>query len=197
MNRYIKRTLELGLSALIVMAGVGTMEKGWAYTSTDTITILVTPSTQLSVKITSPTAGTGYNFSTVGLGISTQSGVAAVVENDGDVASKWALRALALDTWSLGTATGAVNVAVLKALFGSASGPYPSSSAFEVVDSTLTTSTQEAVDSSKFSTGTILGASIPATGTDTRNLWFKLATPLTSSVATQQRFQVYAVALLP
>ncbi len=193
----VKRKIAGFLFGALGVVGIGTMEKGWAYTSTDTITILVTPSTQLSVKITSPTAGTGYDFSSVGLGLSTQSGVAAVVENDGDVASKWALRALALDTWSLGTSTGAQNVAILKALFGSASGPYPSSSAFEVVDSTLTTSTQEAVDSSKFSTGTILGASIPATGTDTRNLWFKLATPLTSSVATQQRFQVYAVALLP
>ena len=193
----VKRKIAGFLFGALVVVGIGTMEKGWAYTSTDTITILVTPSTQLSVKITSPTAGTGYDFSSVGLGLSTQSGVAAVVENDGDVASKWALRALALDTWSLGTSTGAQNVAILKALFGSASGPYPSSSAFEVVDSTLPTSTQEAVDGSKFSTGTILGASIPATGTDTRNLWFKLATPLTSSVATQQRFQVYAVALLP
>ena len=161
--------------------------------STDTIVLLVTPRPSLSVKISSPTDGVGYDFTVVDLGDVSQSGLAATVENDGTGPAQWMLRAEAIDTWQVDTSTSEDN-AVIQALFGQPGGEYPSIAMFDQVDSTLTTSNRSSQNDNLFSTGGILGASIPASGTDSRLLWFKIKMPPTTSVEGEQKFRVYAVA---
>ena len=196
MKSRSKLMVTLALAALMAAGG----SKVWAShnSSTDSIRLLVTPSVTLAVDITSPTAGTGYDFSTVGLGLTTAAGTPATVTNTGNTAALWMLRAETDGTtWSTGTAT-ALDVAVLQAMF-TQPGSTIAASAFDTVDSTMTGTNRLASDSAaRFSTGsTVMGASIPASGADSRRLWFRMKTPTESSTSAQQQFRVYVVAANP
>ena len=169
------------------------MGKAAEASSTDSIVLLVTPVVNMSVTITSPTANIGYDFSGVDLGATSQAGTPATVTNTGNIAAQWSLRANGLDNWTNGTSV-ATDRAVLQALFGQPTGAYPSTAQFDSVDSTMTTTTQTSQSDVRYSTGGIMGVSIPPSGPDFRLLWFRIKMPPESSYTPQQKFRMFVVA---
>ena len=186
MNRKIGVWL-LMIVGLIV--GMGMREARAA--STDTIQLIVTPSVIYSVQITSADANIAYNFGTVGLDVTTRSERPATVTNTGNVVSRWQVSAQNETTWSLGTATGTQDVAVLKALFNAKSGAMPIDTNYQTQASTLTVAGVIGTGTN-YST-TSWPANIGVGGQ--RDLYFQLYTPVTSSVGTQQSFRVYVTAV--
>ena len=187
----VKKISAVFLFALALMAVKS--QNGWA-ASTDTIQLLVTPSVLYSVTISSPDAGIGYDFGSVGLNTSTRTERAATVTNSGNISSFWQISASGQDSWSLGTSTGTQDVAVLKALFNTYNGATPTASQFNTVSgSTITAVGRTATQTIGLSTTTAMNSAI--TAGSQRDVFFMLHTPNGSSTATQQKFRVYITAV--
>ena len=193
MKTQMKR-MKLWIAGLLMMGlAVLGMGKAAEASSTDSIVLLVTPVVNMSVQITSPTANIGYDFSGVDLGATSQAGTPATVTNTGNIAAQWSLRANGLDNWTNGTSV-ATDRAVLQALFGQPAGAYPSTANFDSTDSTMTTTTQTSQSDVRYSTGGIMGVSIPPSGADSRLLWFRIKMPPESNYTPQQKFRMFVVA---
>ena len=166
--------------------------------STDTISLFVTPIVRYGVIISSVNE-LGYDFGTVGLNTVTHSTAAIVVQNNGDVASRWQMVATNSQNWSIGSSAAADQFSLL-AVFTS------TASALQVPTSEFTDGQDEVLSYYQSSTGTVNSARynggvnmdlIPPAGqaNSKRNLWLKLKMPQSSSVATQQTFQLYITAV--
>jgi len=182
-----------GLMLGLVVLGSGKVAMA---VSTDSIVLLVTPVVNMSVQITSPTTGVGYDFTTVDLGATSHAGTPATVTNTGNVAAQWSLKSQGLDNWASG-AFLTTDQAVLQALFGQPSGAYPTEPMFDTTDSTMTGSLRSSQSDAKYSTGGIMGVSIPPTVLNVRYLWFRIKMPLTTNYTPQQRFRMFVVAGSP
>ena len=188
--------------AAAVMMGTLVMLSGKLYAaSTDTIQLRVTPSVVYSVQITSADANTFYNFGAVDLNYTTRTERSATVKNNGNIVSEWLVSAQVetpSNGWTLSTATGAANVAVLKALFNYQSGPTPVSSDYNTSNgSTITAASRsaEAGTGTQLSTTNASVQNIPVNGQ--RDLNFMLHTPVSASGADEQIFRVYVTAVAP
>jgi hypothetical protein len=182
---------------LVVLAlGLLGMVKVAEAASTDTIVLRVTPVVNLSVTISSPTDGIGYDFGGVDLGATSQAGLPATVTNNGNVNAQWMLRSETETgyTWTPGNAV-ATDVAVLQALFGQPNGAYPIPGNFDITDSTMSNLVNRSSQNDlRYSTGGIMGASIPPSGPNNRRLWFRIKMPPESTIAVEQRFRMFVVA---
>ena len=189
MNR--KKVVAAVLALGILGLGFGKAQAA----STDSIQLIVTPSVVYSVLITSADANIAYNFGSVDLNATTLSERPASVQNNGNIISEWQVSAVGENTWSLGTATGSQNVAVLKALFNFTGGAAPSVANFNTANGSTITPTVVAAENNTLATNTAIVSNIPVSAS--RALYFMLHTPNTSSVASQQAFRVYVTAVAP
>src|SRR5690349_21615054 len=106
MNTHMKKALAFGLMLL----GIGiTVQKAEAIgPNPDTMIVSVTPGNpQYGVYITSPIAGSGYDFQAVNLGATTGSTLAIVVKSSGSVSEYFAMSIVDGNGTNAWTALGA------------------------------------------------------------------------------------------
>lgn len=154
-----------------------------------TLILRVTPGVTRDV-----TLSTGaYDFGSVNLGASTVTVTAVGVTNSGNVTSSLALRSTGSVNWSTGTAAGA-DTFLLRALF-SAAQPAPASFLAEdnvVGASTLSTTQATTSVYTSAASGGVDGTSVAPAAS--RNLWFRLDMPTSSSSSAQQNISVEVLA---
>src|SRR5271165_709339 len=87
----LKRALQVALASGLVVLGLGMKKEAQAFGNPDTMTITVTPGAPTySVAITSPEVQ-GYDFSTVGIGVTTVSTKSISVQNHGNISEYFSL----------------------------------------------------------------------------------------------------------
>lgn len=176
------KRVKLILSVLILVFGIITSSVIYA-DNPASFEITCTPIVTYSVTISTPSNGLDFGF--VELNTTYIHQTSATVKNTGNVRADWTLRAIALDTWTLGTQnlndTG-LNKAVLAAVFNSTP---PALSSYE--NSDVLTSVEKDANEINFA-GDQNGNDVLKNGE--RLLWIYLRTPTDTTVDTQQRFRV-------
>ena len=171
MNTHMRKALALGLMLL----GIGAIGKRAEAIgpNPDTMIVSVTPGNpQYGVYITSPIAGSGYDFQQVNLGATTGSTLAIVVKSSGTVSEYFAMSVVdnGTNAWTALGADGtpALDQFELLGRFDNVSQPLDS--AFSGANDIITGSIP-GTGSGKYNQG----AQTPAG--NTQNLWLKLKMP--------------------
>lgn len=196
LSKFSRRTLLSVLAAwgLVLLCGSASLRAA----SSDTVQLFVQPMVTYGVTISSVNEQ-GYDFGTVALNSVTHSTAAIVVQNTGNVASRWQLRAAPSQNWQPGAAVGADQF-VLMAVFTS------SDSVAQVDTAEFTDGQDEVTADYQTSTGTVNSArynagvnmnAVPPSGVTNskRNLWLKLKMPDSTASAEQQTFRLYITAV--
>ena len=165
----------------LLTAALLTGMSGTTWAATDTIELRVTP--QCSEAIVVSAAPEPYNFGSIGYALTTHSTRAISVSNTGSCTDSWDLQVAdsAPEPWTAGAAAGA-DAYVLSAVFNSGT-TQPDTSLFDV-DDVIDDGAATTCTASKYD-GDQTCLNVPTGGPGARNLWFKLALPLTSTDTAQ------------
>jgi hypothetical protein len=196
----------IGMAVMLGMAGLaragGVLS---ALGSTDTIKLLVTPTVNYGVTITSVNSS-GYDFGAIDINTSEVSTAPIIVTNTGNVSENWMMR---VDTsaanWDIGGSTGP-DVAKLQAVFLSSltttspiDGVFGSSHTIITGNSLVGYGGAQGYNYNPFSVINTGGISANPTAVNgrARSLWLRFSAPSYSSTANQQMFRLYVVTAFP
>jgi len=146
----------------------------------DSCEVSCTPVISYSVAISTP--ADGFALGNVNLNTTYVHSATATIKNNGDASADWKIKGAALDTWTLGSESGADTVLLLGVLKAGLA----ASGEFDVTNDTITV-TEANMDATHYS--------VDQNGDDvakdaTRNLSIRMDTPTDTSVTTEQRFRI-------
>jgi hypothetical protein len=155
------------------VVAIGLLKKqAYAYTSTDTMRVSVTPDVEYSVQITSAIPGVGYDFKTVALNSTTQSTVAITLTNNGTVYEYFGISiSNTSGSWTATTVTPSTDTFRMSALLNNTSSPMPNDPNFTALSNNPPTNGNGNYGQTSRTS--------PTSGSNTQNLWLKLEMPFT------------------